>query len=229
MHKALAWFVHLYTASGGIFALLSVIAISNHDWALSMIWMFVCFFIDGSDGLLARKFRVREVLPNIDGKSIDYVIDFLTYAFIPAYFTFASNLLSPNLRLPASILIVLTSAIYYGRQGMVSSKNQFSGFPVLWNLVIFYEFFIFQFNPTINALLIVAFGALHFAPVQVSYPSKNIRKNPLPFIIGITMLCVIIGILIIHPQRNNYLIGAAWAGFIYFFALSVFYTWWYKV
>ncbi|MCB0686154.1 MAG: hypothetical protein KDC53_06505, partial [Saprospiraceae bacterium] len=136
MKKVLAWLVHLYTASGGVFALLSLIAISDGAFATAMMWLMVCFFVDGTDGILARKINAREVLPNIDGKNIDYVTDFITYAFVPAYFVFRSNLVTEDFRLPLASYIILISAFYYGKKGMVSQKGQFTGFPVLWNLVI---------------------------------------------------------------------------------------------
>ena len=36
--------------------------------------------LDGIDGTFARMAKVKEVLPHVDGKMIDYVIDFFTYA-----------------------------------------------------------------------------------------------------------------------------------------------------
>ena len=211
--KFLALLVHLYTASGGIFALLSIIAINESAWSVAMSWLMLCFFIDGTDGLLARRFDVKKVLPTIDGQSIDYVIDFLTYAFVPAYFVYKSDLVTETLAIPSAIFIILTSAIYYGRQGMVSNKNQFRGFPVLWNLVVLYTFFIFEAAQWFNLCFILLFGFLHFAPIEVSYPSKNIRKNPLPFIVGITMLIVFIIILSLYPVKNRYLDSIALLAF----------------
>ncbi|NND35207.1 MAG: hypothetical protein HKN76_21650 [Saprospiraceae bacterium] len=223
--KFTALLVHLYTASGGVFALLSLLAIDSSQYALAMAWLMVCFFIDGTDGVLARKFKVSEYLPEIDGKSIDYVIDFLTYAFVPAYFVFQSDLVPENLRMTTAIFIIYTSAIYYGKQGMVSQKKQFKGFPVLWNLVVLYTFFIFQSGQVFNLFFIAFFGLLHFAPIEVSYPSKNLKRNPVPFIVGIAMLLLFIIILYIYPERNQYLIFAALAAFAYFIYLTIYYTW----
>ncbi|MBK8501237.1 MAG: hypothetical protein IPL46_02975 [Saprospiraceae bacterium] len=116
MKKTIAWTVHLYTASGGLFALLAVASIDRLQFATAMIWLMVCFFIDGTDGLLARRFKVKELLPGIEGKDIDYVTDFITYAFVPAYFVFRSDLVSESWRLPMAGFIILISAFYYGKK-----------------------------------------------------------------------------------------------------------------
>jgi len=192
-----------------------------------MIWLMLCFFIDGTDGLMARKFRVQETLPFMDGKNIDFVIDFLSYAFIPACFIYRSDLVDANLRFPVAAFVIMTSAIYYGKKGMVSTVKQFTGFPVLWNLVVFYTFFIFRSGPTVNLMIIIAFGILHFVPIQVSYPSANLKKNPLPFILGTAMMGVFIYILKIFPEEYTILTFVSLAAFAYFIYLTIKYTWQY--
>ena len=225
LKKLFAWAVHLYTALGGVFALLAVIAISQNDFAGAMIWLMVCFFIDGTDGILARQARVRELVPIIDGQNIDYVTDFITYAFVPAYFVYQSALVPPDFRLPLAGYIILISAFYYGRKGMISQKGQFSGFPVLWNLVVFYTFFVFESTPIFNIIFILVFGILHFLPIQVSYPSKNLKKNPLPFIIGTSMLIVFIATLVLYPATYLIFKLIALAAFAYFIYLTIYFTW----
>ena len=225
MKKSLAWTVHLYTASGGLFALLAVACIDRMQFATAMIWLMVCFFIDGTDGLLARRFKVKELLPGIEGKDIDYVTDFITYAFVPAYFVYRSDLVDEVWRFPMAGYIILISAFYYGKKGMVSQKGQFTGFPVLWNLVVFYTFFIFAAGPLFNLVFITLFGILHFIPIQVSYPSKNLKKNPLPFILGTLMLLLFIGTLLIYPSTHILLTVIAYMAFAYFIYLTIYYTW----
>lgn len=225
MNKLIAWAIHFYTALGGVFAFLSLIAIDREEWAYSMLWLMVCFFIDGTDGLMARRFRIREVLPQIDGSKIDQVIDFITYAFIPAYFIFRADLTTSGLRLPLAAFVILISAFYYGKKGMVGAKGQFKGFPVLWNLVVFYTFFIFKAGYLFNTIFIILFGILHFIPIQVSYPSKNLKDHPFPFILGTLMLLVFIAILLIHPENHVVLTATSLAAFGYFIYLTIRYTW----
>ena len=50
-------------------------------WAF--VLMLVASLVDATDGTLARKVRVKEVLPEFDGRKLDDIIDFLTYTFLP--------------------------------------------------------------------------------------------------------------------------------------------------
>ena len=138
--KTLAWAVHIFTASGLLCGFMAILAINEKDWRTTMFWLLACLVIDGIDGTFARLLKVKEVLPFMDGKMMDYVIDFATYAIIPAYFFYETELVTANWKLPLTFLILLVSALYYGKVGMVSVDNYFMGFPVLWNMVIFIWF-----------------------------------------------------------------------------------------
>ncbi|MCA9980285.1 MAG: CDP-alcohol phosphatidyltransferase family protein, partial [Anaerolineales bacterium] len=77
--KLKAWSVHAFTATGVVWGLLGVIAVMNDDWKLAFFWMFVATLVDGVDGMLARRFRVKGVLPSFDGALLDNIIDYFTY------------------------------------------------------------------------------------------------------------------------------------------------------
>jgi len=86
--KIAAWSVHLFTASGLLAGFMGLIAAISGDYQASMLWILATLVIDGIDGTFARMAKVKEVLPQVDGKTIDYVIDFFTYAILPAYLFF---------------------------------------------------------------------------------------------------------------------------------------------
>ncbi len=46
------------------------------------MWLGLALFVDGIDGTLARKARVLEYTPNVDGRTLDNVIDFFTYVAV---------------------------------------------------------------------------------------------------------------------------------------------------
>src|SRR5262245_56872490 len=62
-----AWGVHLYTASGAVIGLLALDAIARGALAAAFAWMALAMLIDSTDGTLARRARVKEVLPYFDG------------------------------------------------------------------------------------------------------------------------------------------------------------------
>ncbi len=182
LQKALAWSVHIFTASGLLAGFMAILAINAKNWRVAMVWLFVALVIDGVDGTFARKFRTKKVLPNIDGKTMDYVIDFANYAIIPAYFFYNAELVYTAWNLPLTFLILLVSVIYYGKEGMVSDDYYFVGFPVMWNVVVFFLIFIFSLNKLGNAAIIVIFSIMHFLPIKFAYPSRATRLKTLTII-----------------------------------------------
>ena len=90
---------------------MAILAINEKDWRTAMFWLLACIIIDGIDGSFARICKVKEVLPFMDGKIMDYVIDFATYALIPAYFFYEANLVDAALLLPLTFLILLVSVL----------------------------------------------------------------------------------------------------------------------
>ncbi|HBR38830.1 MAG TPA: phosphatidylcholine synthase, partial [Sulfitobacter pontiacus] len=53
-----ALLVHLFTATGAIFAMLAMLAAADERWDMMFLWLVVAFFVDGIDGPLARKYDV---------------------------------------------------------------------------------------------------------------------------------------------------------------------------
>jgi phosphatidylcholine synthase len=171
--KIAAFGVHLFTSGGIVAGFMALRAIHFHHWGEAMAWLFVGLLIDGLDGTLARLARTREVLPQWDGKAIDYVIDFANYALIPAFFFYEAQLVPEGWSLPLTIAILLVSALYYGRNGMVTEDYYFMGFPVLWNGAVFYLFFVWGLAPWVNAVVVITFCILHFVPIKYIYPSRT--------------------------------------------------------
>ena len=225
IQKVLAWSVHVFTASGLLAGFMAILAIEQKDWKMAMVWLVVCLLIDGIDGTFARLFNVKEVLPHVDGKTMDYVIDFATYAIIPAYFFHQTELVSEMWRFPCTAVILLVSAIYYAREGMVSKDYYFIGFPVLWNLVVFYLFFVVQFSPIINTILIIVFAIMHFIPIKFAYPSQTSKLRVLTVGVTAIFFAILVGILHYYPVRKMWLAGSALLVVGYFGILAVYNTW----
>ena len=200
--KSLAWAVHLFTATGLFAGFLAILSINERDWRTAMFWLFVALVIDGVDGTIARWFKVKKVLPKMNGTTIDFVVDFVNYAVIPAYLFYSAELVPMAWNLPCTAIILLVSALYYGKVEMVSEDMYFIGFPVLWNLVVFYLIFIFQFPPIINVVLVVFFAILHFIPIKYAYPSQATKFRVGVLIMSAVYLIVMLLILNYHPERH---------------------------
>ncbi len=228
-----AWGVHVFTALGTICALMAIIAISKNNFAECMLWLLVAFLIDGFDGILARKVGVLEVLPYMSGKNIDFVVDFATYAIIPAYFLYQAHwvidgevvylLPEPEwIRILACSVLLLVSAIYYGKEPMVSEDMYFIGFPVMWNAVAFFMFFVFRLSDWGNFAAVIVFSVLHFVPLKYAYPSRGGYLKYMIWIVGMTSLFGTGMLLYLYPVRPWYYVACAVA----FLPLWVYHTLW---
>src|SRR5690606_16276788 len=93
--QAWAWGVHLYTASGAVGGMLALQALVEGRLKVAMLWLCAACFVDATDGFLARRVRVWEVLPHIDGRKLDDIVDYFTYVIIPVAFMAWTGLLPP--------------------------------------------------------------------------------------------------------------------------------------
>lgn len=219
--RFLAYLVHAFTASGLIAGFLAVLAINQKDWRMAMVYLVIALFIDGIDGTFARMVKVKEVLPRIDGKTIDYVVDFVNYAVVPTYFLYMAGMFPAIYAIPCMAMILVVSAIYYGKEGMVTEDFCFIGFPVLWNLAAFYMYFVFDLSLIGNVLLVVFLAILHFVPIKFPYPSQTTRWKIPTKIVTVLGMLVLGGILYYHPDQNNLLRILALLVLLYFGILSL--------
>ena len=182
MKTTRAFLIHLLTASGGAFAILATLAAADHQWSAMFLWLFAAQFVDAIDGPLARKFKVSKHLPNWSGNSLDYVIDFATYVFIPAVAFARADLLPQPWGLVAACVIVMSGGLFFADNRMKTQSNAFRGFPAVWNGVLFY-FFLFTPNPVLGFVIIVALAAAQFIPVEFVHPVRVTAFRPLTLMV----------------------------------------------
>ncbi len=169
--RTVAFSIHLFTALGGACAILALIEATRAGWPAMFGWLALALLIDGVDGTFARHFRVADILPRWSGDTLDLVVDFTTYVFVPAYALAASGMLPHQLAVPLSIAIVVSAAIYCADRNMKLPDNAFRGFPVLWNAVAFH-LFILKFSPWVTAGVVTVFIILTFAPYRTIHPLR---------------------------------------------------------
>ncbi|NLS16005.1 phosphatidylcholine/phosphatidylserine synthase [Rhizobium sp. P40RR-XXII] len=173
-----AFSVHILTASGSFLAFLGVVAASEHRFVDMFWWLGLALLVDGIDGPIARKVRVKEVLPNWSGDTLDNIIDYVTYVLLPAFALYESGMIGEPWSFVAAGMIVVSSAIYYADTGMKTDEYFFSGFPVVWNMVIF-TLFVIDASAT-TAMILVGFSVvLTFLPINFLHPVRVKRLRPL--------------------------------------------------
>jgi phosphatidylcholine synthase len=176
--QAAAFAVHIFTACGAGVALLALMAAARSNWALMFVWLAVALIIDGVDGSFARLLRVGEVLPRWSGDILDFVVDILTYVFVPAYAIATGGLLPPALATPLSLVIIVTSTLYFADRHMKTADYYFRGFPALWNAAAFY-LFLLRPPPWLAAAVVTALAVLTFVPFNFVHPVRVARLRGL--------------------------------------------------
>ena len=166
-----AWLVHAFTASGAVLALLALLAIEQQRWTLALAWLALSGIIDGVDGSLARWARVKEKAPRIDGDTLDLVIDYLTFVFVPALFIWRAGLVPPDLAPWLAGAILVSSLYVFARTDMKTEGGYFRGFPALWSVVAFY-LFVLQPGTAIGAAVVVLLVGMTFAPIHFVHPFR---------------------------------------------------------
>ena len=157
-------------------------------WALMFLWLGIALIVDAIDGPLARRLEVAKVLPSWSGETLDLVVDFVTYVFLPAYAIAAGGLLPPQVAVPAGLVIVVTGALYFADRRMKTSDNYFRGFPAVWNIVAFY-LFLLRLPPWIGAAIVALLAALTFVPVLFVHPFRVARLRALTtLLLGIWLI-----------------------------------------
>jgi phosphatidylcholine synthase len=219
--KLLAWGVHLFTASGAIWGLLTVLSITNENWILTFAWMGLAIFIDSFDGLLARRVRVKEVLPEFDGALLDNIIDFLNYVFVPAFFLSQTNMLPAPVSLLGAAMILLASAYQFCQNDAKTDDHYFKGFPSYWNIMVFYMF-ILSLNGWINLAIVVLLSALVFVPIKYIYPTRTTLHQGLT--LTLTAIWGIVNIIIVltYPSYSPWLVWISLLFAIYYIGMSLF-------
>lgn len=172
---ALAWAVHLFTASGAVVAAVALLALVEGSFTTAALLMLASLLIDSVDGTLARRARVAEVVPRIDGRRLDDVVDFLGYAIVPTLFLLALGAL-PHWSLAA--VPILASTYGFSQRDAKTEDDFFLGFPSYWNVVAIYVWLL-EVGPTAATLVVIALALAVFVPLKYVYPSKlRVLRGP---------------------------------------------------
>ena len=215
-----AWSVHLYTGLGAVIGFFALAAIARGNYRLAFFWMALATFIDCTDGTLARRVRVKEVLPHFDGSKLDDIVDYLNYVVVPVALAYHAALIpGGGAGLALASLPLLASGYGFCQMEAKTADHFFTGFPSYWNVVVFY-FYVLATAMWVNTVLLVLFAILVFVPIRYLYPSRSPVARRTTHVLGVLWgVCVVI-LLAQLPAPSHAL---AWASLffpLYYFAVS---------
>lgn len=174
MAKLFAWFAHFYTSMGLVCAAVVAVLIvqgGDRSFRLAFFWMMIATAIDATDGWIARRARVTEVLPDFDGRILDDLADVHQFVSLPLLLLWRAGIVSgPQAWL--LVLPLLSSAYWWSQVNAKSVDGFFVGFPCYWNIIAFYLFMI-RPPAAITVAIILLFSFLTFVPTKYLYPTRG--------------------------------------------------------
>lgn len=215
-----AFAVHGFTACGAALALMALIFATGGQWEAMFVCLGVAAIVDGIDGPLAREFQVAEVLPRWSGDTLDLVVDFVTYVFVPAYAIAASGLLPPELAIASGVVVVLTGALYFADRAMKTGDNYFRGFPALWNFAAFY-LYVLDPAPWPSAAMVIVLAVLSFAPIKFVHPLRVKHLRPLNVVLLIAWVLLALDAVLMGLSPGPYVTWALVIIALYFFTAGL--------
>ena len=217
-----AGFVHLYTASGAVLALLMLVAAFQGE-AVKALWlMFFSLLIDSTDGLLARRFRVSEALPFIDGALLDNIVDYMTYVFAPMVLLWSGGYLPDgNAGIVLASLPLLACSYQFCRVDAKTDDHFFLGFPSYFNVRAFYVI-VFDLGPAAVTWTIVVCSALVFVPIRYVYPTRTAVFSGLSLSLTALWLLSYAAILWQMPEPAPLVLAFSVLYLFYYFGLSLY-------
>jgi phosphatidylcholine synthase len=189
--KARAYGVHAFTASGVAFAFLAVRELMKDApsprWAFG--WLAVAVLIDAADGPLARRWDVKTYAARIGGRTIDDIVDYLTFTFIPLLLVWRMGWLPGDEDalwvVPAMVVSLFGFA---NTEAKLDEEGFFLGFPSYWNIVAFYVGWLVMAYGAAGAWLsgaaLAIFTVLTLTPVRFLYPNRAPRPWRGPIVAG---------------------------------------------
>ena len=222
--RAGAGAVHLYTASGSVLALLIVLAAVEGN-AVGALWLgLLALVIDGTDGMLARRMRVRERLPWFDGARLDDIVDYLTYAFAPVVLLLSDD------RLPAGALgtavaavPLLASSYQFCRVDAKTDDHFFLGFPSYWNVVAFYAI-VLDLPVAVTATVLLVCSVLVFVPVGYLYPSRTLTLRRTSLVLTAVWVATCAVLLSQVPDPHPVVVAVSLGYLAYYVGVSLLLT-----
>lgn len=199
--RAAAWAVHGFTLTGAIWASLAALALIEGNITAMWMWLGIALVVDAVDGTLARRADVLRHAPMFDGRTMDNIVDYLTWSFLPAVFMYKFIPLgSPSVSLILFVLIAGSSLFCYCNLALKTDDFYFMGFPAAWNIAAMFMW-ILGTGAMTNAAAVVVLSVLTVSPLTFVHPFRVRQAMPINIAAALTWIGSTIALVINHPER----------------------------
>lgn len=222
--KLKAWAVHAFTMSGLAWAMLAALALVEGEITWMWFWLLISLVVDGVDGTLARRCRVKEVVPWFDGGVLDNVVDYITWTFLPAMFMylhlpFGSKIIA----LIAALIAVVSSVFCYANAGEKSNDAYFVGFPAAWNVVAL-AMYLLHTPAWLNIAATIVLAVLTLVPLHYTHPMRVKRYRTANIIATIVWIGAVSVLVWMYPLAPAWALVAFWVPAAWLLLSGVFRT-----
>jgi len=214
--KIRAYFVHLFTAAGIIFAFLAAAetCTAGPDPRWVFFWLAIAVMIDVFDGPLARRWEIKNWALRISGRTIDDIVDYLTFTFIPLLLAWRMHWLTP----PGGLWVVLAMGTsLFGFANTNAKQEQegfFLGFPSYWNIYAYYAGILSAHGGAlVSTIVLLLLSILTVVPVRFVYPNQAPKPwRSVLLVGGIIWAALLLSVLPGYPDIPA---AVVWISFIY--------------
>jgi phosphatidylcholine synthase len=191
--------IHTFTALGAIAGLFALSAILLGEIRQGLVWLIICQILDGLDGVFARRFDVKTHAPQINGTTLDLVIDYVTCVVVPVVLMLELELLPSSWEIMIAGLIFFTSALWFARSDQETEDSWFNGFPASWNLVI-PSFIILEIAHNWVIIISILFCFAQLTTIKFPHLVKVKTLRPLTLSLTFVYFCALTALSIEFPD-----------------------------
>ncbi len=213
-----AWAIHVFTATGILFAFLSLAAMWDGRADYALWWLAAAVIVDSADGTLARAFRVTENTPFMDGALLDNIIDYITWTLLPLFWAH----LFLDVHIAVCIFAAMASSLGFSRTDAKTDDLYFLGFPSYWNFIVLY-LYVFDLSPDWSSAILIFLGIMVFIPLKWIYPSRTQVLMKTTLVLSGIYIIFIIYMLIYLDDTPLWVASFSLFYPIYYIAASIYY------
>jgi phosphatidylcholine synthase len=156
--------IHLWTLAGLAFAALAAQQIIVGDLDAAVRWLLLVLFVDHTDGTLARKFKVRERIPLVNGETLDLITDVIGLTFVPMLFLWQTDVFLPGWGQPLAVAATVTCSLKYSmKAGLLEEGTSFGAPPAFFSVLLFW---FLDLPPVWATAYTVALVTLCWSPIR---------------------------------------------------------------
>jgi len=196
-----AYAVHAYTALGVTLAFLAAAELCRPQPEVRRVFLFLiaAVAVDATDGPMARRWQVGRYAARIGGRTIDDIVDYLTFVFVPLLTVWRMGWLPEPAALWVMPALIASLFGFANQAAKDEAGGFFLGFPSYWNVVAFYMgLWPAGYGSWVNAAILAALAVLTVLPVRFVYP--NLAPRPWRMVVLAGALLWMIALLAMVPR-----------------------------